>query len=595
MRRALPIALLLTTIACRRGPQETPRTPDPASLRNTPSGEVVGFVGRYGSHVWLGLPYAAPPVADLRWRAPQPPASWSGARPALANGAPCMQYASPFAGIQTAPVNTPVGSEDCLYANVYAPRDATPASRLPVLVWIHGGGNSVGAAELYDGGALATARNVVVVMVNYRLGPFGWFRHAALREGAADESERSGNFATLDLLRALEWVRDGVAAFGGDPGRVTIAGESAGGTNVLTLLLTPFARGLFQRAIVQSGGLDFTDAEVAEAFDDRAPSDLQNASSDVAARLLVHAGVAPDRTAAKTAIAAMPAPDLARRLRATPAIDVLAAYKPLPGMGLIRMPMVFRDGAVLPREPHLERFARADGWNRVPVILGTNRHESRIFMFGSPVWVRRWFGIIPRLRDPVRYEAVADHLSRMWKATGADEVATAMVASGARDVFVYRFDWDEEPTILGTDLSQMIGAGHGFEIPFVFGHFDLGREANRVFTADNEPGRRELSTAMMQRWAAFATSGDPGWTAWTASSPSFLVFDTTAGGGIRPATDTMTQERVLAEIEADPRLPTVRDRCLVYHDLVAMSAVLPRATFDAKCPGFAFDDYPWRD
>jgi para-nitrobenzyl esterase len=325
------------------------------------------------------------------------------------------------------------------------------------------------------------------------------------------------------------------------------------------------------------------------------PAEWANGSNDVVARLLVRAGEAPDRAAAKAKIAAMPVAEMARRLRATPAIELLKAYTPLPGMGMIRMPMVFRDGAVLPRESYLERFARADGWNRVPVVLGTNRDESRVFMFGSPVWVKRWFGILPRLIDPERYVAVADQLSRMWKANGADDIATAMVASGAREVFVYRFDWDEEPTILGTDLSQMLGAAHGFEIPFVFGHFDLGREANAIFTTDNEPGRRALSAAMMQRWAGFAASGDPGWAPWASENPSFIVFDTTVGGGIRPSSETLTRERALAGLEADTRLPTARDKCLVYHDLYAMAGVLTRAEFDAKCAGLAFDGYPWRD
>ena len=200
------LSVLLLVAGCRGG-RDVPVV-DPGSRRTTPSGEVVGFTGRYGSYVWLGLPYAAPPIGDLRWRAPQPNAAWSGVREALQAGAPCVQYASPLGGIQTARANTPVGNEDCLTLNVYAPKSATATSFLPVMVWIHGGGNTIGAGTLYDGGNLAARRDVVVVTVNYRLGPFGWFRHAALRAGAADDVERSGNFGTLDLVRALEWVRE---------------------------------------------------------------------------------------------------------------------------------------------------------------------------------------------------------------------------------------------------------------------------------------------------------------------------------------------------------------------------------------------------
>ena len=149
------------------------------------------------------------------------------------------------------------GQEDCLYLNVFAPK-APGVGKRPVMVWIHGGGNSIGTASFYDGSHLATSQDVVVVTTQYRLGPLGWLRHAALRAGTTDATEQSGNFGTLDLVAALRWVRDNAAAFGGDPDNVTIFGESAGGQDVYTLLLAPQARGLFHRAIAQSGGLSNT-------------------------------------------------------------------------------------------------------------------------------------------------------------------------------------------------------------------------------------------------------------------------------------------------------------------------------------------------
>ena len=158
---------------------------------------------------------------------------------------------------------TPVGSEDCLYLNIYAPRFTDTdvpkdAARLPVMLWIHGGGNTIGEAGFYNGGNLAAQQRVIVITTNYRLGPFGWFRHAATRNDGANELDRSGNFGTLDLVRALQWIRENAAAFGGDPNNVTIFGESAGGTNVFSLLLSPPARGLFHRAIVESGGMQMS-------------------------------------------------------------------------------------------------------------------------------------------------------------------------------------------------------------------------------------------------------------------------------------------------------------------------------------------------
>jgi para-nitrobenzyl esterase len=257
---------------------------------------------------------------------------------------------------------------------------------------------------------------------------------------------------------------------------------------------------------------------------------------------------------------------------------------------------------VLPTGDYLALFRDKDRWSQVPVMLGTNRDENKIFMFLSPVWVKRWLGILPRfVEDPNVYDAVADTMARMWKATGADEPATSMVKSGAKDVYVYRFDWDEEPTLLGSDLSRMIGAAHGLEIPFVFGHFDLGREANRKFNAANEPGRNELSAAMMSYWAAFARTGNPdrgdgkrpAWPAWSAS-PEYLVLDTPAGGGIRTSSETMTRDAVLKGIETDPRFAEPRAKCLVYHDLVLYTATMTRPAYDAKCKEFPLDGYPWR-
>ncbi len=606
MRITFAVVSLGLLLGCRTRAPERP-VPDPALRRTTTSGEVVGFVGRYGSATWLGIPYAAPPVGDLRWRAPAPAPHWDGVREAVVAGSPCVQYAGPFAGIEGVKRGEPAGSEDCLVLNVYAPSSATPASRLPVMVWIHGGGNSVGHAAFYDGGNLAQREDVVVVMINYRLGPFGWLRHAALRGDGTTPLERSGNFGTLDQIRALEWVRDNVAVFGGDPGNVTIFGESAGGRNVMALLVARPARGLFHRAIVQSGGLDMSDPATAEGFaDDPTPSE-PNATGEALARLLIADGSASDRAAAKAKLAAMSPDDIAHLLRTRSAVDVLRAFPPDRNSELIRMPQVFADGVVLPEGDMLAAIRRGDVHAHVPVILGTNRDESKLFMFGDPALVRRWFGIVPRLRDPVAYEIEADYQARMWKATGADEPAQALSAAQREPVFVYRFDWDEEPTLLGADLTRMLGAAHAFEVPFVFGHFDLGSDGNVIFTGANRPGREALSAQMMGYWSQFARTGDPGrgpgdtepaWLPWR-DGPRFLIFDTAADGGVRPSSDGVTREAVIAAVDADPRLPTQRDKCRVFRSLAAWSRGLPRAqyaTAGAKgCADYPFETFPWPD
>jgi para-nitrobenzyl esterase len=248
---------------------------DPATQRTTLQGDVVGGAGHFGSDAWLGVPFAAAPVGDLRWRAPHPPSPWQGTRETLRFGPGCPQFATSIGGDDSAPDGHLTGNEDCLYLNIWAPHLSAAqvpkgSDRLPVMFWIHGGGNSIGRAAMYDGGHLASAENVIVVTTQYRLGPLGWFRHKSLRGGAADATEASGDFGTLDLERGLEWVRDNISAFGGDPGNVTIFGESAGGQNVYSLLVSPKAKGLFHHAIVESGGLSQTTTDQAEHFADDA-------------------------------------------------------------------------------------------------------------------------------------------------------------------------------------------------------------------------------------------------------------------------------------------------------------------------------------
>jgi para-nitrobenzyl esterase len=226
----------------------------------------------------------------------------------------------------------------------------------------------------------------------------------------------------------------------------------------------------------------------------------------------------------------------------------------------------------------------------------------KLFLFFDPALVRRWLWFIPRMRDPVDYALNAEYSSKIWKAAAADEPAMRLHATQPDSVFVYRFDWDEEPTLLGSDLSAMLGAAHAFEIPFVFGTFDLGSQGNFIWTDDNEPGREMLSSAMMSYWAQFAYAGDPGrgrdgtlppWGAWAEPTP-FIVLDTQAGGGIRMAGDTVTKAKLVAAIESDTRLPTRRAKCKRLRELALYSRHYTRAEYAAPCGAqYAIDAFPW--
>jgi para-nitrobenzyl esterase len=591
MRSSALLAAAALAAACAGDPPAAPAPiADPTSLRTPAAGPVVGFRGAYGAHAWLGIPYAQPPVGALRWRAPEPLPAWQATREALAFGASCVQFSSPLGGDESVPQGTPTGSEDCLFLNVYAPVFETGAlpqagERLPVMFWIHGGGNTIGGSSFYDGGRLAESERVVVVTLNYRLGPLGWFRHPALAEDAS-VTGRSGNFALLDLVQGLAWVRDHIAAFGGDPGNVTIFGESAGGRNVVQLLLTPPARGLFHRAMVQSGGTRSNTVAEAENYRDDAEPGHGNSSREVALRLLAPGA---DRGAARRQVAELSGAELARRLRELPAYDVLRAYDP-GGIGLLDLPQVFRDGAVLPAEDFALRFAAPGGVAPVPLVLGTNRDENKLFLFLDPEYVQRFFRILPRVRDRERFFLTAEYQSRSWKAAGADELAMALTAQGRRDVFVYRWDWDEEPKILWADLSQLLGASHGFEIPFVFGHWQLGRQGRFLFSDENLPGREALSAVMRSYWAQFARSGDPArgsrgelplWSAWDPEGDRFVVLDTESGGGVRMARDVVTHDMLLAELRADPRLADAKKRCALLATLVEWSPALDEGDYAA--------------
>lgn len=503
-----------------------------------------------------------------------------------------------------------VGSEDCLTLNVWAPAFAPNQvpkgdKRLPVMVWIHGGGNTIGTAAFYEGGQLATSQNVLVVAVQYRLGPLGWLSSRALRAEADFPAEASGNFGTLDLLRALEWVRDNAEAFGGDPGNVTVFGESAGASNAYTLLLAPRAKGLFHRAIIQSGGFWSHTPEEAEAFH---PAGHKNSSSEIAARMLLKQKKGKDLEAAKKEIAAMSDEALAAFLRSKSPQELFDEYGASWGIGLLDAPLVFRDGSLLPESDWIERFANPNGWNRMPVLLGSNRDEMKLFLFFDPKFIRRTFGL-PRFVDEPRFQAVAEALSRSWKLTSVDLPAAAMLRSGAKQVFAYRWDWDGEPTRGGADLSRMLGAAHGLEIPFVFGHFEMGA-LSPFFDEADAPEREQLSKAMGSYWAEFARKGDPGtggqsnlprWSPWDDSSheaPRYVLLNVEKKGGVRMASQAESAERLLADIDADARLPSQKDRCGVFHQLVRWGTALTKESYPKAgkhgCAEFPFADFPWQ-
>jgi para-nitrobenzyl esterase len=556
-----------------RGGEELPRVADPDSQRFTTSGELIGFADRSNTHAWLGIPYASAPVGTQRWRAPLLAEPWSGVREALHFGAPCPQLWTVIAGVEGADGEV-VGSEDCLSLNIWAPRlqpEALPevGSGLPVMVWIHGGGNTVGSAAIYPAPVLAGRQQVVVVSINYRLGLLGWFSHPALRNTATNPRDGSGNYGTLDMIAALKWVQNNIAFFGGDPDRVTIFGESAGGRDVYSLMASPLAKGLFHRVISQSGSATTQPISLAENY--AIDGGSTNSSRETLLRLLRDSVVTGDP---RKVLEAMNDTEVIDFLRSRSTGQLL---KGLAGsMGMYPAPQTLQDGVVLPREPLLELFSDPSRYNAVPLMTGTNRDEQKIFMALDPRFADQWFGIIPRIDNQAGFDRLAAYYSDLWRLVAVDRPATVITASGGAPVFAYRWDWDEGGSNLLVDLSTALGAAHGLEIAFVLGDFEQGIPIPFLFNEENRSGREQLSRQMMNYWGEFARSGDPGrgtrgdqpdWSRWDAGAGGLMLLDSAAGGGIRMLQDRMRVAAFKQRLFDDEEFAELRNRCAMYVEL----------------------------
>lgn len=540
-----------------------PPEPDADLVRETRSGQVIGFSDGDVSR-WRGIPYAAAPVGELRWRAPQMAPRWQEVRQATQFGPACSQVASPLSGGDLGDPGDLVGSEDCLYLNITAPADADPNALLPVMIWIHGGGNMVGASHFYDFAGLVRQENLIVVSINYRMGLFGWFSHEAVRQTAPEIMDASANFGLLDIIASLEWVRDNIAAFGGDPTQVTIFGESAGGTNVASMLASRAAAGLFQGAIMQSGSTGSFSLAEAEATEEAADG-LRGSGWFVSHWLEHYDALDSDGNP-------LPKPDptdaagLMRWLRALDADAVQQAglwtESGADSTGYPFVARIIEDGLVIPSAGLNEAF-RTGKTNVVPTIFGSNKDEMKLFFAFDDRMVSNWFGIQYFIRDLGRYERANSYRTRAWKAYGADQPALQHRAP----TWVYRFDWDEEPEILWTDFAELLGAAHAFEIPFVSGNLTEGPIAALALNDDNRQAAFRLSEQMMAYWGAFARYGSPTaardlplWPGYRISS-SFMVFDTERDAGLHLRQGVLSLPGLLEELATDEQVSDTAERC----------------------------------
>jgi para-nitrobenzyl esterase len=551
---------------------------DPGSLRSVAQGKVIGFADAENTYSWRGIPYAQPPVGALRWHAPQPAPAWSGTREALRFGAMCPQIGSVANRSPRSDYGRALGTEDCLTLNVWTPRfapDALPQAekRLPVMVWIHGGANINGTSSMYAFVRnLAGQQNVVVVSINYRLGIFGWFHHPALDTDTSTIEDRSGNYGTLDIIQALRWVQSDIAAFGGDPHRVTIFGESAGGFNVYSMLLSPLAHGLFQGAISQSGSTRTVPLSTTENYRDDALPGHERSAREIVNELLIRDGNANCRDDAKALQERMDVAQIRNYLHSKSPAALLATVAE-PENRMATTPAIFRDGAVIPKEDPLELLADPARYNSVPFMAGTNHDEARPFNFVKPEYTERRFGFIPHIRDRPLFDRASRYGSDNWIAGATDEPLTAMSSSGRDNVFGYRFDWHELPNFYVVDLGDLFGAGHSVEVNFVFNVLDNHGMLGSFYDRRSLPGRIPLAHAMSSYWAEFAYTGKPGrgraedlpeWRAWDNGGDKYVIFDSSSGGGIRMASQSLSREWLKDRLPRDREwgaIPTDRELC----------------------------------
>lgn len=562
--------------ACDHSSESTDLKPsvaaDPLSQRHIQTGDVVGFSAANNTYAWLGIPYAQAPVGELRWRAPRPPVTWPGARDSTQFGDFCPQFAGVGVPVDKSRYGQLSGSEDCLSINVWAPKQSSQP--LPVMFWIHGGGNSIGTAATYAFAAnLAETRQVVVVALNYRLGSLGWFMHPLLeaRQPLGDgyeQADKSGNYGTLDLIAGLQWVQTNISSFGGDPANVTIFGESAGGYNVYSLMLSPLAEGLFHKAIAQSGGIRATSlADAQNPLQGAAPGQV-NSSGEILLALVRREHQAMTRAQAAEWLAQQDPVQLGAWLQNLPVADVFAGIGDRWTMGMYKFPQLLTDGYVLPAMSPQALAATLPIHNPVPLMTGTNRDEMKMFMLSNPHYTGYWFGKIPHALDTDRYQRDATYGSALWRILGADNIASTLVKRpDSPAVFTYRFDFDALRENWLVSLRQLLGAAHGLEIGYVFGvPGDFGSAAQMQMDSTLTQ-RQQLAAAMSSYWTNFAYTGSPGrgrdnelplWSAWATDEANIMLLGSTDSDAtnrdIRLIHESLTLDQLKQTIQNDPQL-----------------------------------------
>jgi len=499
------------------------------------TGQLQGVVDE-GVESFKGIPFAAPPVGDLRWRPPQPAARWTGVRHAAEFGADCMQgrFGPPPAAGAPAP---PAPAEDCLFLNVWRPASATPAAKLPVMVWIYGGGFVGGSGSMpLTAGTQFAKQDVLLVSFNYRVGRFGFFAFPALSRERPDETK--GNYAYMDQIAALQWVKRNIAAFGGDPVNVTIFGFSAGGVSVHSMLASPLARGLFHKAIVESGGSRDSVLTARPMREDGVDSNYPVSAETMGTTFARSMGIEATDPAALT------------RLRTLTAEQVLNGATGGDAPRVETTPIL--DGRLITETA--ETAYKAKHQPRVPLMLGSNSADTagnRIKATTKEQLFARfgqWSAQAKAAYDPDGSTDLATLVARanddFGQAEPARFAANAFAANGS-PVYRYRFSYVQ--TAMRERL--LAGAPHGGEIGFVFDTLSAGW--------GGAPTPQDQAVARMAQayWVNFAKTGDPngaGLPNWPRHDPSKdLIFEFRPDGSAGASPDAWKARLDVTELATD--------------------------------------------
>ena len=515
---------------------------------------------------WEDIPYAIPPEGDLRWKAPRALISpESNIQPLDGNG--CLQEASIYAGIQGEGI---VGQEDCLYLDIKAPVNNLN-QRLPVMFWIHGGGNTSGVKDYYDFSELIRKHGVIVVTINYRLGPMGWFTHPAI-QGLQNGIDKTSNFGTLDIMEALKWVRTNIQNFGGDPNNITIFGESAGGNNVLSLLASPMGNGLFHKAISQSGyTTSFTQEEAIGINQkgitvNRLGSDPVLSSYDLSGYGSIKNLFSNDPKKYGE--------EYQRYLRSIDGKALLEIYEKLSKDTYDRLPLLTRDGIVTHIDGVSAGLAASAEKNNIPVIAGSNKDELSLWLGSNRYFVNASYPLtklvpIPKItfKKEDLYKLWVKTRSQGWKLRGVDEPLIELEKAGYNSLYAYRFDWDDQSSSYFADFPNLIGAAHGFEISFITGDFKFGPIGRFVYPKGDL--RDQMQETMMQAWTSFAKTGIPNtgksqeWKKFNSKDRNFMKLD--SDKNLSLDREMLSLEFITENVRLSP-VGTLLEKCLLVQE-----------------------------